>query len=81
MANSAYQQSGQAQDNLNAWQAIINKDAPQAPPFQNQTEIAMGRPLHEPVDANEDAGLAPYFGGVSAVIVVAFLVWRYFRKN
>lgn len=44
---------------------------------QDQAAIEMSKPLHEPTDKNEDAGLAPWFGfGTLAVLaVIGIYLW------
>ncbi len=72
-----------ARQNLEAWQKIINPEAAQSGNqyAQSQAEIAMSKPLQPPANPNEDAGLAPYFGGITTILVLAFLIWKFTKRS
>lgn len=84
MASNNYSPSHAGQNGRDAWQVYYKDDSPQmhasSAQFQNQAEVAMSKPLQDPVDKNEGAGLAPWLGGITAILLVAFLIWRFTKK-
>lgn len=49
-------------------------------PIKNKTEVVMSESPQQ-IEKNEDAGLAPWLGGISAILILALLFWGYMKKT
>ena len=72
------------EDSTLTQQPVTKDDATQSigkqVPIKNKTEGGMSESPQQ-IEKNEDAGLGPWLGGISAILILAFLFWGYMKKT